>query len=380
MSKTKRAKKQNPYAEVLASAGFKCPVCATNRGDSLTWFETALDEFYGKADSVRLFKEHPSDVKQAAIRVGQAISTLGHLHDEVRMPHPKGKHDCAGLLEVGLYQAVELLNRGLLHLVLGHPSTAYPLIRMAAEVGARSVLEQVLHLYLTTRSVVPRRAKKFKGHVSAGRVLVRRSSLEDDLRRCSKNLITFDWPDEALSDRGRPKLDPVALGWEKTIDFLEELGVFSDEALPRTALDGLYGDLSGLVHQRKTAIEYMRNGGDFQPSGEDWVIRGVPPVAPDDHSIRIAQQVADVIMAMMVSARVALEIPCGDLAESAPEWKKRLAEWPMLMPLSLRSLGALVEAEHLRAARAPKRPRLQGEVAAPPAPTPSAPDPTSGGS
>lgn len=72
------------------------------------------------------------------------------------------------------------------------------------------------------------------------------------------------------------------------------------------------------------------------------------------------------VMAMIVSARVAIEIPCGDLPSSATSLQKSLSSWPTLMPLSVRSLNALSDREKTRPTKARKKERPSVADSAPP--------------
>jgi hypothetical protein len=349
-------RKRNAFTDTLRKAGNRCPRCGVQRGDSLQWFWTAMSEFYGEKDNEQFFKALPANIKQATIRSCQVTSLLGHLFDDLAMQHRAREHQCAGLLELGLYQSVELLNRALLHFVLGHPSTAFPLTRMALEVVARSAVEQLLHFYVVSGRRAPGQAKRFAPYLQATRKLIVGSSLESDIAHCSKNLMRFDWPDEAVS--GDNQLDPVALGWTRTVRFLDELGVLLDPWLSSAALDELYGELSGVVHQRKTSIELLSQEHMAWRDSKGWAIRGVRPVIPSESDVKLVQDTGDCVMALVVACRIAAQLPFGDVCDRLSEWETTFKEWPHLMPRGSRAFVALGEEENRRARQAERRVRV----------------------
>lgn len=339
-------RKANRFTEEIGRAGLLCPRCGTNRGDSLGWFSTALDEFYNAKAHVKFFKELPTDVKQATVRAGQVTALLGHFHDDIEVKHLARAHACSGLLEIGLYQATELLNRGLLHLLLGHPSTAIPLIRMGLEVGVRSVLEQLLHFYIVNESLPPRHAKRFREYVVAVRRLTRKSSMTDDLVLCARKLLNFDWPE--AQGNNSPKLDPMSLGWDKTLNYLEDCSVLAPDGLPRTDIESVYGNLSAIVHQRKAIIPLPKKGVRFDAEENGWAIRGITPTAPTAVTIGAVQEVGDLLVALMLRARSQVRLPFGDFMQHVDAWRAGLKEWPDLMLRTSDSLVALAVAEAQR--------------------------------
>lgn len=318
--------------------GIVCPGCGGKRGEIEGWFATALDEFYDPEKSLRHATSHPAQTKREVTRSAQAISFLGHFQDLTKVKHSSRKHRCIGLVETGLFQSVELLNRALLHLALGVPTVGLSLTRMALEVGVRSALEQVVYDTASLR-VDRRTSRKFGKRFRAYVELCSQCTEKDAGPRfanCSRELLRVNWPDPELGwlESGMD-LSPESLGWAKACSFLEDAGLLMAGDTLRIRLEAVYGGLSAAVHQRKSELEVSQAAtfghADLSAHADErgWIIRGVPPLPPEEGHIARVREVVDLSIAMIVSAN-ALYYKFQHVTDELGYIAWRLDHWPAL--------------------------------------------------
>lgn len=281
-----------------ASPKIVCPSCEQPRDTPDGVLTDALAEFYGTKTGLSFFRGLGADLKREYTRSLQAIWVLGHFTHPIQGNHPKRPHECYGLLDAGLFQAVELLNRGVTHAATGSLSPAYALIRMALEVGVRSVFEESVYGWTSGKHKPPRTAKgsRLGPYLKDCKAI---AAAHGAYRSCSLQMLNVSWPPP---DRGRPsELDPGHLGWEKTLGYLREATFLEKGSRLDEELEEVYGELSVWVHQRKGAVEASqfthRERGDSADRG-DWVIRGLRPVTPAPGSIDHVRRVVDILIAL----------------------------------------------------------------------------------
>lgn len=316
----------------VPSAGIVCPVCHTDRGEPEGWIEWAVDEFYDQKSVVNLFVAYRGDLKREFARSAQAISLFGHFQDWCESRHPKKRHECGGLIEFGLYQSVELLTRGLLHVTVGSPTPGLALCRMALEVAVRSVFEEIAYALLSRKAgrAPLIRGTKLRSYLRDARAILRKRS-DRSFDRCSLELLSVNWPDSIVIDgQSLSELDPERMGWGRVVTYLEEADVLRRDAPIRRRLDELYDALSIAVHQRKSALEVIALDGKARQRLREeagWVIRGLPPVVPDIRFVSYFRESVDLVVALVCFAQHRFGLPVGCLPDELIELRDKLRGW-----------------------------------------------------
>ena len=314
-------------------SGIVCPVCLRERGEPEQWVAWAADEYYSQDSWAEVLEKYSGDMKREMAKAAQAISLLGHFQDDCAHRHPKKKHSCGALIELGLYQSVEHLTRGLFHVAAGCPSPGLALARMALEVGTRSVLEEISYALISKRGGRPAVGigPKLKSFVVMAREVLRRRA-DPNFDRCSIELLSVPWPDAPSVDgRAAVELDAARFGFGKVIGLLEDAGLFAGPVPLRARLDELYDELSVAVHQRKTALEVIGFHSKTERArlrdSAGWAIRGIPAVEPDARMFRCFREAVDIQIALVCLAQAKFGLSIGDEPDLSAEWRPYLRKW-----------------------------------------------------